>query len=80
MYAQHHVVCDYVRYCLQINICIIVVSILSSYDDMEYLPLCAQEASLAVFVSEEAYEANKSRLSDDVPFFILPNVADESFL
>ena len=46
---------------------------------MEYLPLCAQEASLAVFVSEEAYEANKSRLSDDVPFFILPNVADESF-
>ena len=45
-----------------------------------YLPLCAQEASLAVFVSEEAYEANKSRLSDDVPFFILPNVADESFL
>lgn len=79
LYAQHHAVCDYVRYCLDIDFGKIVVSVLSSYDDMEQVPLCAQEASLAVFVSEEAYESHKSKLSSDLPVFILPNVVDEGY-
>ena len=82
LYAQHHVVSDYVVSNLGISFGHIVVSILGATNENEVLPDLTPSCDCVAFVSEEAREARAmdlATLCPCPPTFIFPNYATEAF-
>ncbi|WP_417061973.1 hypothetical protein [Enorma massiliensis] len=77
LYAQHHIVSDYIWDCTSISFDAIVVSSLGPFSEHEKLPSFSQRAGLQVFVSGETKQ--KNLLSDSAaPSFVFPNSVDFS--
>lgn len=82
LYAQHHVVSDFVFGSLGITFDHVIVSILSSMDVAELVPELAPHSDRILFVSEEAREAAKNdlrALETCPPVSIFPNYASRDY-
>lgn len=76
LYAQHHIVSDYLWNCTPVIFDKAVVSSLGPKAEHEKLPSFSKLASLQVFVSYETYECNHIK-NPKIPSFIFPNSADK---
>lgn len=80
LFAQHHVVSDFIAAQASITFDRILVSILGPHTFHEQLPELAANADLIVYVSEECREARKEEAAiSTAPYYIFPNYAHEGF-
>ena len=71
---------DYAYSCLGISFNKVIVSILSSYNEMEDVPELVEKSDLIIFVSEEAwFSHNKAIRNKRTPIWIFPNYATSEF-
>lgn len=78
LYAQHHIVSDYLWDCTSIAFDKIIVASLGPLAEHEKLPSFSQVASLQVFVSPETLEHNQIR-DTKIPALVFPNSVDKSW-
>lgn len=81
LYAQHHVVSNYLTSNFDTTFRYIVVSSLGTITNHEHLPEFASIADLVVFVSEECRDARYPELGETYAGSVLlfPNYADEEY-
>lgn len=79
LYAQHHLVSDYLWTNTDITFDKVIVSSLGPQSEHERLPLLAKDADLFVYVSEETRIANAPD-NPETPVFIFPNSVSDDFL
>lgn len=82
LFAQHHLVSEYLWLFGNTSFGKIIVSILGipSVTSHERLPFFANSADLIVFVSEESKAACQANIDPNIPTTIFPNYFTESFL
>ncbi|WP_154820278.1 MULTISPECIES: glycosyltransferase family protein [Enorma] len=78
LYAQHHIVSDYIWNCTPVTFDKVIVASLGPQSEHEKLPSFSQEADLQVFVSFETLEHNQLDNSK-IPTFVFPNSVDKSW-
>lgn len=76
LYAQHHIVSDYLWDCTSITFDKVIVASLGPLAEHEKLPSFSQVASLQVFVSYETLEHNQITNSK-IPALVFPNSVDK---
>lgn len=78
LYAQHHIVSDYIWDCTTVTFDKIVVASLGPQAEHEKLPSFSQNADLQVFTSYETLEHNHLN-SPEIPTHVFPNSVERSW-
>lgn len=80
LFAQHHIVSDYLWSNFGIFFDKVIVSLLGFVSEQEKIPDLASCANLVVFVSEEARSAFRSETEElSLPTLVFPNYASRDF-